>query len=173
MLRSFDPHLGKVQSVAFSPDGKFVASGHDDGDIKLWNGASGKPVRGFKHDTYSISSLAFTPDGTILAAQGVFAISLWDVASGALVRNLEGQTDPVYFQAMAMSPDGTHVASGSTDDLIRVWDAQTGTTLLSLKGHMEDGNAVVFSPDGTTLASAADDKTVKLWDVASAKSASR
>ena len=74
---------------------------------------------------------------------------------------------------MAMSPDGTQVASGSTDDLIRVWDAQSGTTLLSFKGHTEDGNAVVFSPDGSTLASAADDKTVKLWDVASVKSASR
>ena len=77
---------------------------------------------------------------------------------------LEGHTGWVL--SVSFSPDGTLIASGSSDDTVKLWDVATGTNIATLQGHTDDVTSVSFSPDGTTLASGADDRTVKLWDVA-------
>ncbi|RME33147.1 MAG: serine/threonine protein kinase, partial [Thermoflexia bacterium] len=88
--------------------------------------------------------------------------------TGRLLRSLEGHTGPVY--AVAVSPDGRFIVSGSWDHTVRVWEAETGNLLRSLEGHTDRVTAVAVSPDGLTLLSASDDRTLRAWDLESGRS---
>jgi WD40 repeat protein len=109
----------------------------------------------------------------LLAARGSFAINLWDVAEGKLARTLKASTGLISFSAMAMSPDGTQIASGDNDGSIRLWEVSGGNQLQELEAHLKPVSAVAFSPDGKLLVSASGDKTVKLWSLGSIMAAGR
>jgi WD40 repeat protein len=150
-------------SVAFSPDGKTLASGSVDKTIKLWDITSGKELLALKGHSDLAQSLAFSPDGKMLASGGNDKmIKLWDVTSGVELRTLIGHSDDV--NSVAFSPDGKTLASGGQDETIKLWEVISGTELRTLKGH---SYSVAFSPDGKALASGGGDTTIKLWDVTS------
>ena len=154
-----------VQTVAYSPDGKLIASGNLRGEVKLWDAANGSDLRTMTGHANWVQMVAFTPDGKLLASGSLDnTIKLWDVASGALLRTLTGHTDGV--QAIAVSPDGRVLASAGNDKIIKLWDIATGRALRDLSGHSDLISSVTFSPDGQTLISASYDLTVRLWDVA-------
>jgi WD40 repeat protein len=196
LVRTLSGHTGDVTSVAFSPDGRLLASGSGELDktIKLWEVATGKEVRTIDpfppcvpppgHICVSWQvywhSVAFSPDGKLLAsgsASGTVydTIKLWEVASGSLVRTLEGHTGSVY--SVAFSPDGRLLASGSCSQRnssgyciqgeIKLWEVATGSLVRTLTGHTGWVASVAFSPDGRLLASGSGD--IKLWDVASGR----
>jgi WD40 repeat protein len=173
LLRSLTGNDGEVASVSFSPDGGTLASGFNSGAVKLWDVASGKLLKTFKNNNYSVDGLAFSPDGTLLAAKAYFEMVLWNVANGQVLHTLQGEPDPLIFNCMAISPDGTKLASGDFEHSVRLWDVATGTLLKNFEGHAEGVRAVAFSPDGEMLASASGDKTIKLWDMGGAKAAAR
>jgi parallel beta-helix repeat protein len=157
-------HTDPVRSVAFSPDGRLLASGSYDNTIKLWEVASGREVRTLTGHTGDVTSVAFSPDGRLLASGSVDdTIKLWDVATGREVRTLSGHTSDV--NSVAFSPDGRLLASGSDDKTIKLWDVATGSLVRTLSGHTSDVNSVAFSPDGRLLASGSDDNTIRLWDI--------
>ncbi len=105
-------HFDVVSSVAFSPDGRYLASGSHDNTIKVWQVASGKLLRTLKGHSDYVRSVAFSPDGRYLAsASHDNTIKVWQVASGELLRTLKGHSDLVW--SVAFSPDGRHLASGS------------------------------------------------------------
>jgi WD40 repeat protein len=106
-----------------------------------------------------------SPDGKLVApASTDKTVKLWDSATGAARRTLEGHSNWVY--AVAFSPDGKLVASASADRTVRLWDSATGSARRTLEGHSNYVIAVAFSPDGKLVASASYDKTVRLWDSA-------
>ncbi|KAL4862351.1 hypothetical protein BDV12DRAFT_203139 [Aspergillus spectabilis] len=113
---------------------------------------------------YSVQSVAFSPDGQILASGSIDStIKLWDIKTGTELQILKEHSSSV--QSVAFSPDGQTLASGSEDDTIKIWDAKTGTELQTLKGHHTYYvQTVAFSPDGRTLASGHDDQNIKIWD---------
>jgi tetratricopeptide (TPR) repeat protein len=155
-----------VRSIAFSPDGRLLASGFLNGGIRIWSVYDGRDAVSFQGHLASVNSVAFSPDGEMLASAGRDrAIKIWDVASGDEMLSLAGHDDEV--SAVAFSPDGQWLASGSYDKTVRIWRAATGHEVQPLFGHTKKVTSALFSPDGKWLASGSSDKTVKLWDVLS------
>ena len=165
---TLEGHLQPVLCLAFSPDGKTVASGgqyeaEPAHALILWNIASGKPSQfytGFKSNVYAV---AFSKDGKTLAS-GHYdgTIHVWDVKTATIIRKLEVNKEPVF--SLAYSPSGRVLAAGSRDFTIKLWNVATGTIDATLTGHNGSVMSVAFSPDGKTLASAGDD--IRLWDLA-------
>jgi WD40 repeat protein/tRNA A-37 threonylcarbamoyl transferase component Bud32 len=161
-------HRGSCRAVAFSPDGRLLATcGGEDGLVKVWQAEDGTE----RHELWQagplVYTLAFRPDGRKLAAGGETAIHLWEVQSGESVRSFKGATRSI--QRLAFSPDGRSLASASWDQTVRVWDVDRGTERFAIPCRQGSLYPVAYSPDGRLLASGGLDGTVKLWSAEDGK----
>ena len=189
-LATLQGHGESINSVAISPDGTKLASGSDDRTIRLWELPTGRALHTLSKESLNklqiddevgtktersmsrVKSVAFSPDGLILATLdediggnlGGDAVKLWAVGTGQFLTILTDGTDFPGF-AVAFSPDGTKLASGSWADTVELWEVSTQKHIARFPGHTGNVNAVAFSPDGTKLASGSFDGTVLVWNI--------
>jgi WD40 repeat protein/serine/threonine protein kinase len=170
LVLTLEGHTYPVTSVAFSPDGKRLASASRDETVKVWDAQTGQLIRSLQAHAGEVWSVAFSPDGKhLLSGSEDGTVRVWDALTGRETLSLQGHTGRVL--SVAFSPDGKRLLSGSRDrdrpgnrGEIKVWDARTGHETLSLVAHTGGVHSVAFSPDGKHLASAGNDKTLKVWD---------
>ncbi|MFE7681325.1 WD40 repeat domain-containing serine/threonine protein kinase, partial [Streptomyces anulatus] len=140
-------HTLAVFSVAFSPDGRTLATGSGDWEVRLWDMATDRTTATLTGHEGWVESVAFSPDGRTLATGSAdHEVWLWDVGTGRTISILTGHTEDVL--SVAFSPDGRTLATGSGDDTVRLWDMGTGRTTASFTGHSGAVLSVAFSPDG-------------------------
>jgi WD40 repeat protein len=161
-------HLAMVESLAYSPDGKLLASGSFQ-EVVLWDAATGAPRRRLTGFADRVVALAFSPDGKLLATGGGAPteegeIKLFDVASGNPVLDLKnGHSDTVF--GVSFSPDGKRLATAAADKFVKIFEVPSGKLFKSFEGHTHHVLDVGWKADGKMLASAGADNAIKIWDV--------
>lgn len=169
----FANRRNRINDVAFSSDRALLAAvtgapqggdvvEHADDSVHLWDVETAQEIAVFpQHEP--IWSVAFSPDGSLIATGSLTSITLWDVATGTIIGTMQGHTDDV--RHLTFSADGALLISGGWDHTIRLWDVANQVQVKVLEGHVDRITDLTLSPDGTMLASASHDGTVRLWGV--------
>ncbi len=161
-------HTGTIGRIAWSPDGRMLASPSWDKTIRLWEVGTGKLLRALKGHEEAVNSVVFDPTGRILASgSDDSTIKLWQANSSKPLRTLAAHQNAVV--SVSFNPTGSILASGSEDHTIKLWDMVSGTLLDTIREHNAAVYCVSFDPMGDFLASGSEDHTIKLWRVPSGK----
>jgi WD40 repeat protein len=160
-------HSGTVAALAISPDGSWLASGSDDGTVRIWDAETWQEQAALSGHTGWVSTVAISPDGSWLATgSSDETVRTWDAATGQgrAVLTSHGQS----VNAVAIAPDGSWLATVSSDGTVWFWDVATGqegAVLIDTGGVL----AVAIAPDGSWLATVSSDRTVRIWDAATGR----
>lgn len=173
-------HTSSIHKLAYSPDGKLLATASEDNTVKIWDAEIGAEVATLQH-TKQVWSVAFSPDGKRLATgsglsdgvgrKGPGETKVWDVKTWSVAKSFTGHACAV--MSVAWSPDGERLATASEDKSVKIWDTRSPKLVHTLKGHACGIHSVAYSPNGKLLATGSANQEqgnmlgeVKLWDAA-------
>lgn len=152
-----------IISLAFNSDGRILAAGDSNGEIRLWRVADSQPLKIFRGHTSWVTSLNFSPNDMLLASgSSDNTVKLWNVETGQCLRTLEEHEGEVW--SVVFSPDGEMLVSGSDDCTIRICKTSTGECLRVFQEHTSWVTSLAFSFDGNMLVSGSDDRTIRIWN---------
>ncbi len=157
-------HTDWLSDVAFSPDGRYLATASYDNSVKLWDAQTGRELRTFTDHSRVVNGVAFSPDSQRLASGGDDGfIIVRDIATGERLAVMNGNDGAI--RAVAFSPDNVHLAAANANATVRVWDTDSRRSLYHLFGHDAAVQDVVFNPTGDYLASAGEDGRTIVWNM--------
>jgi tricorn protease-like protein len=165
-------HTSRITGLAYSSDGRWLASSSHDRTVRLLDGRTAEEKRVFRGHAFSVSAVVFSPDGRLVASAAGLRLEgerpdqeevlIWEAESGRILHKLQGhQRRPT---TVAFSADGRRLATAGWDREVKLWDVVTGLEVLTLDGHKDGVLHVTFSRDGRWLASGGLDHHVRLWD---------
>ena len=154
-----------IRAIHLSPDGKFLATTSQQGTVRLWDAANGKPLRALSENRGWGSDCAFTPDSANLLVMTGGNVQTYETASGKRLRQF---ADPYGSQVFALSRDGKRAATGGYEGIVRVYDAVSGKSVKQMEAFRENVRALTFSPDGKILASG-HGSSILVWETESGK----
>ena len=162
-------HGSLVSSLAFSPNGKILASGSWDSSVKVWNLSNSELIYNLPASSWSVLAVAISPDSKTLANGNGYGptiesetVRLWDLGTGKLIRSISASAK---IRAVTFSLDGKTLISGAEDKTIKIWNANDGQLLKTLSGHSEIVTSLAVTSNGKNFVSGSFDKTIKLWDL--------
>ena len=178
-IRTCNGHSEWLNSIAFSADGRTLASGSADRTVKLWDVGNGSCIRtciGHSNAVWSVAWYPIPPTPRGLGGEGGIVVSgsfdqtvrLWDSRTGQSLKTFTGYTN--WVRSVVFSNDCQTLVSGHTDHQVRIWDYSSGKCCQTLSGHKAQVCAAALSIDGNILASGSYDQTIKLWDISKGKS---
>jgi len=163
-ILTYSEHTREVRSIAWSPNGHYIASGGDDRTVQVWEADSGKQILTHRGHSDWVLGIAWSPDGRYIASGGIDqTVQVWGANSGKKLFTYIGHPGEV--RSIAWSPDSQNIASGGDDRTVQVWDASTGRKLITCasKDKVLD---VAWSPNGKLIAFASNDGTVSVCEAA-------
>jgi WD40 repeat protein len=161
-------HSSRVTAIAWSPDGKYLASASYDKTVQVWDATNGKHMLTCKGHFERIQALAWSPESKrVVSASDDGMVRIWDISTGNVLVTYAEHKGQV--RAVSWSPDGAHIVSAGSDTIVQVWSASTGATLFTYSDHTGPVHAVSWSPEGKRIASGGEDQTVHIWEPAKAK----
>lgn len=167
LIKKLVGHSCPLFSVAWSPDGKRIASSGVDGVARVWDITSGKVLTTAAEYPLARGEISWSPDGSKVANvwSEEFAVEIWDAVTGKSLRTFR-TTDGSFIRSVSWHPVENKVASDSgRDNLVSVWNPDTGEIIQTLSGHTDRVSSVAWTPDGIQIATAADDNTIRIWSV--------
>jgi WD40 repeat protein len=155
-------HASRITSVAWSPNGKYIASASYDKTVQIWNADNGQHILTYKGHFARVNALAWSPDSTrIASASDDRSVQVWGALTGKLHFTHPGHNDHVY--AVTWSPDGQYIASAGADKIVHICKISTQMLVYTYRDHTDKVLTVAWSPDGKRIASAGADKLVHIW----------
>ena len=154
-------HTGRALTVAFSLDGKWLASGGAK-EILIWEIGASEPMYTLTGHTGKVEDLAFRSNGNLVSASLDGTVRLWNIWAQQEIRRFEGHAGQV--TSVDFNADGSRIVSGSRDRTLKLWEADTGALISTLEGHIDVVWSVAFNLDGSIIASGSEDGTVRLWN---------
>jgi serine/threonine protein kinase len=161
-LVTYNGHSDGVDAVAWSPDGKRIASGSWDKTVQVWNASDGGQPFTYRGHSDNVNTVAWSPDGKRIASGSTDkTVQVWNASDGSLLFTYRGHSDVV--NAVAWSPDGKHIVSGAVDETVQIWNANDAGHSLIYRGHSDVVDAIAWSSDGSRIASGSWDHLVQVW----------
>jgi len=167
-LETLKGHTDQVWGVAWSPDGKTIASASYDHTVRLWNANTWMPIATIRGFSDRVNTVAYSPDGRMLASgTDDGSIRVLDTSSNQTLIDLYDSSKIGMVESVAWSPDSKYLAAASHDTTVRVWDVSNGDVVLRLRGHEQDVYSVMWSPDGKQIATGSQDGNLRVFDAKS------